>query len=523
MSSTVILCEITAIPPGGGAPVTLRYSDRAVRPMPPDDPARPDAVFDPRLITPPALRRELWTDLGSLSPGSGSGAMELANADRALDVWQGHSWRDIRVWRWTEGTGFDQALPLLSGLCLPPGYGYSSNEPARVKVYLADAWQSLRKPLQEDLYEGGNDGVSVFYDGTPAGLAGSPKPLAFGNLTDAHLPAPQVNAQLQAYQVRQGGEAQGGWGPGQLDLYDRGAPAGYSYEGNFGLSAFRTRALAPSGYCTHRAGGLVRIEGQPVGALTFGLIAPLNANQSAILSALLSLAGVAPAQIDASVTPGSVPDIGVFYGEPVQASEAISHLARSTGRSLSPGRDGIWRARELAPPSETADYEIPPADVISVATDDSAPDPAGEIRVGYGRIYRTFNETDIAPSLRGDAEEERLANAYRWVTVEDSAAKAAYPDNWRRMEIATALRQKADAEALASTLAALFGLPASGRRRRAWRVTTELTEERLTISQQLGATIALNWPQAGIEGHFLLIAEELMRPSRDQIIWTLWG
>lgn len=520
---TVILCEITATPPGGGTPVTLRFADRAIRPFPPGDPDRPNAIFDPRLVTPPALRRELWTDLASLSPGSGAGAMELANSDRALDAWQGHSWGAIRVWRWQEGTAFSEGLVLLSGSCAPPGYGYNSSEPARVKVYLADAWQDLRKPLQEELYEGGNNGTTVLYDGTPAGLAARPKPLAFGDVTGAHLPCPQVNAALQAYQVRQGGASPGFWPAGHVQLYDRGASAGYDYEGDFEGSAFDTHTLYPGGYCTDRARGLVRIEGQPVGALTFGVRAPFYGSQQGILEALLSLAGIGAGDIHASVTPGSVPDTGLWFGEPILCAEVISYLARSWSMSVAPGRDGVWRGRPLAPPSETADYTIPPADVISVATDDRAPDPAGEIRVGYDRIWRTFNETEIAPSLRGEPDEERLAQSYRWVNVEDEAAKAAYPSSWRRLEIATALRTKAAAEALATTLSALFGLPASGTRRRAWRIVMEITPERLDVSQQLGGTLALSMPGTGIDGHFLLIGEELMRPQRDQLIWTLWG
>src|SRR5690606_19021761 len=107
-----------------------------------------------------------------------------------------------------------------------------------------------------------------------------------------HLPIPQVNAPLQAYQLRQGGESSGAWGAGQLDLYDRGGPAGYDYEGDFSGSAFDTRSLAAAGYCTDRARGLVRVEGQPVGTLTAGFLAPLAAAPGEIPARLMEIAGI---------------------------------------------------------------------------------------------------------------------------------------------------------------------------------------------------------------------------------------
>ena len=121
--------------------------------------------------------------------------------------------------------------------------------------------------------------------------------------------------------------------------------------------------------------------------------------------------------------------------------------------------------------------------------------------------------------MRGTAAEARLAEDYRWTTVEDTVVKARYPRTWRPLEFTTALRQEADAIALATRLKALFGLRPDGEPRRVWRVVIELTDE--TLALPLGLTIGL--PGTDLTGLYLLIGAEPMRPRRDLMTWTLWG
>ena len=117
-------------------------------------------------------------------------------------------------------------------------------------------------------------------------------------------------------------------------------------------------------------------------------------------------------------------------------------------------------------------------------------------------------------------DEERLAAEYRWATFTNPTVKARLPGSWTSIEIETALRREADALALAASIGALFGLRPDGSPRVQWKVTVERA-----VAQQaeLGDTIAVDDPSQGISGRFLLVGEQLLRPRRDQVVWTLWG
>jgi hypothetical protein len=167
-----------------------------------------------------------------------------------------------------------------------------------------------------------------------------------------------------------------------------------------------------------------------------------------------------------------------------------------------------------------ADVAIAADQVVALAPDDTAPLPVGEVRVGWGRIWTTFAGTSLAPALVGTTSQERLASEYRWAKAADARVKARLPSTWRTVEIQTALRNEADAIALANSLMALFGLRLDGRPRLGWRVTVERS---LALSAQLGQAVRLTYPPKAIDDTFLLIGEELLRPRRDQAIWTLWG
>ncbi|MCW5723438.1 MAG: hypothetical protein KIS81_00605 [Maricaulaceae bacterium] len=546
MSERVILAEIDVTPPGGGSVQTLRFSDRAIRPFGAGQGAVSHAVWDDRIIEAPSLARALWGDFQTLSPGWSAGAMTLANADRALDAWEAWSWGAIRVRLWTPGTAFSAALLVMSGVCQPPGYAYGFSEAPRVKVIMHDHWAELDKPLHTQFYAGTNDGDTVLYEGTPETVKGRPKPVALGRLLDAHLPCPQVNTALQAYQLY--GDIVGtglsvfGGGAG-VSLFDRGDAAGYVHAGDYGhnnpvdgptSADFDGEALDPGEYIYDFAAGrkLIRIEGQPVGKLAFGFRVGDQAHGS-VLKRLFWYAGLPDSRLTGILTT-SGQHAGVFFADPVSARDAIGWAARGAATELggvgyiafilAPDRTGVWRFNEVYPPGIPGFLvaaSIGEADVIGLATDESAPPPLGEAAVGWGRIWTTYGPADIAPDLRGTDKEQELAAEYRWLIAEDAAAKEAWPNAFRRIEIATPLRAESAAQLYANWLIARFGLAPDGRRQRAWRVTLEITQARLAV--RLGQIVNIDLPAAGLDGQFLLIGEEMMRPRRDLMVWTLWG
>ena len=516
MTAPVILCEVDIASPAGAAS-TLRFTDRAIRPLPPGDSLRPNVVWDDRLITPPSLRRALFEDLASLSPGFAFGSMTLSNADRALDAYQGHSWGELRVWRWLDDQPFATALRVMTGLCAQPSFTRSTSRTGQVTVSVYDYRVELDGPFMPITFSGMNGVAGYLYEGTADGLKGKPKPLMFGNVADAHLPAPQVNAGQRVHLLN--------FGPiGAPQIFDRGAPAGFTYDGDFVGSDFDGHTPPAAGFSSDLGRGMVKINGSPVGTVTFGAVGgptgrPYAEAAGPIIGHVLDQAGVPAERVGASVAAASSAQVGAWVSEAATARDLVGWLSLALPGSALPDRNGVWQIARLAPPKPAPDYVLTDADVISIEADDTAPAPVGEVSVGWGRIWTTFRAGDLAPSLRGTAAEERLANEYRFAKVEDLSLKARYPRTWRKLQVSTPLRLEADANALADSLKALFGLRTDGRLRRMWKVTVELTPERLAVA--LGATVRVT--SAGVDDLFLLVADEPLRPRRNQMVWTVWG
>ena len=518
MTDAVILVEIEVTSPIGVV-TTLRFADRAVRPFPPTDGLRPNVRFDARLQEAPAIRRVLFDDIATLKPSRTVGVLTLINADRALDAYEGYSWGEITVRRWLTGTPFSAADVILRGLCEQAAYPRSTDSPARVRVSLYDYAAEASKPLQPTRYAGSNS-ETVLYEGTGDDLKDTPKPLAFGDLRTAHIPARLVNAAEQAHQAHDGPIA------GEEALFDRGDAFGLVDDGDLAGAAFDAAAPLATHYVTDHSRGLVKFNSAPVGQFTVGFKGDATGGYAEtagpILARLLTRAGVLPGRIGASVAGLYAPAvIGFYAGEEMRLEEALAFVSAGAPASVIPDREGVWQAIPFGPPAADADFALGEHEVINCASDETSPAPVGEIRVGWGRIWRTFTGADLAPALVGTADQARLAAEYRWAKAEDALVKARFPASaWRTVEIRTALRLQADAEALAAKLKNLFGLKDDGRPRRFWRVTVPIET---ALAHQLGQTCAFDYPAQGISGHFLLVGEEPLRPRRDYAIWTLWG
>jgi hypothetical protein len=513
MSQIVILVEVDVTAPGG-ATTTLRFADRAIRPLPPTDPLRPNSQWDARLAAPPAVRRALVEDMGTLSAGWGVGQLQLLNGDGVLDGYRGHAWGQVRVYRWTEGTPFAAATSLFAGQAATPVYDRSARKSAPVSVGFYDPRVEMDQPVQVNLYAGAGS-----YEGS-AELKGRPKPLAYGDLSDAHIPAPRIDVAKGAYQLHDGAIN------GLVGVFDRGDNAGLASDGDKVGAVFDAFNPAAAHYTTDKGRGLFKANTTPVGTVTFGLTGdatPTYVNTAGpILARLLGRLGVPGARIGASVAAlASTAPIGVFDQSGGQGRELIGWVARSAPAAVLPGRDGVWGAALIAPPAAVADYTIDYFDIIDLTEDPSVPLPAGIIRVGWGRIFTTFRGEDVAPAIKGTAAALRLETEYRYAQVEDAAAKARGAGAWRTMQIDTALRTEADALALGDRLKTLFGLRPDGAPRVQWTVQIPLTDASLAL--QLGATVRLVYPPRGIDDRFILLAEEPARPSRDFTTWTLWG
>lgn len=509
----VILVECDLVSPAGVA-TTLRFSDRAIRPMAPTDADRPNAVWEDRIAEAPAIRRALVEDIAGLTPGWGVAQLQLFNGDGALTPYAGHAWKAVRVYRWTEGTAFSTALRLFSGQAAVPSFSRSARSSMRVSVGLYDPMVELDQTLQAHLYTGAG-GVEG-----PAELRDQVKPLAFGDLTAAHVPGRRVDAASNLYQLHDGTIG------ALAQIYDRGDGAGLISDGDKSGAVFDAYAPAAAHYVTDKGRGLVKFNSNPVGTVAFGLTGDATGGAvttaGPILARLLQRLGVSAGRIGASVAGLDAPAVlGAYDQSGGDGRSMVTWVARSALAALLPDRLGVWGATALAPPKAVADFTLGYMDVLDISDDGSAPLPVGSVRVGWGRIWSTYSADGLAPALRGTASADRLAAEYRYVQVDNATAKALGPGAWRTLQIDSALRVEADATALANRAMALFGPRPDGSARTLRTVQIEATDAALAVP--LGATIGLTYPPRGVAGRFLLWAEEPLKPRRDLLTWTLWG
>lgn len=505
-----ILVEVDVTSPAG-AGKTLRFSDRAFRPLPPTDAQRPNVTWSDRLVKAPSMRRALLDDFSTLTAGWGVGAMQLANADGDLDQYEGHAWGEIRVWRHVSGQTFAQALRIFTGRAAQPSF--ASRQP-RVSVSFYDYRVDLDTAAQATTYAGTGG-----YEGVADDLKGRQKPLAFGDLTDAHIPAPRVNVGVNAYQLHDGPIV------GIPTVFDRGAGAGLASDGAAASpAAFDAATPAVAHQVADLSRGLVKFNASTVGQVTLGGLgaAGVGSTLGKIVKAILARVGVPAGRIGATFdTLAAAAPIGVWAQDATSARDLCGWAARSLPAAMVPDRSGVWQVQAITPPATAASFTIGPYDAHAVEPDDSVMLPVGEVRVGWGRIWTTFRSADLAPSVLATASAARLAEEYRYAVTEDAAAKARGPGSWRTLQVDTALRQEADALALAGRLKTLFGLRSDGRPRRQWRVQLPLSADTLVVD--LGATVRLVYPPRTLDQLFLLIAEQPLEPRRDLVTWILWG
>lgn len=528
----------------GSAETVQWFADSAVRPFGPgaslSGHALGNVVIEDRVLAAPTLARELAGDLATLSPGIGLGALELANADGALDAALDDIWRSVAVWLWDMDRPLAEAVFVFSADCGRVDEAFGEGRPRRLVVPLSDAMSRLDRPLQGSLFAGANNGTTILHEGRAGGIKGQPKPILVGDLATSqggcgHLPGVPVSDDALTFLIheRYAGDPDNA---GLLEVFDRGAPSGLAFDGNYQTpGALEARVLPAASFCTDRKRGLVKITQGLVGPVAFGgavalgFLGPDGGPWQWCLAKVLAQAGTSggakanvaawappPPNVDAAFIG---PRVGWWFDAAISVREAAAVLCRSAGAVLAPSRSGVLAPVVLAPPVAIPAITLAAHDIVALGTDAKAPSPVGEVSVGWGRLWTTYQGDELAPALRGTPDEARLAAQWRWSVAEDASTKAKAAD-WRTVRLETALREEADAQALGAQLLALFGLGAGGARR-VWRVTLEMTAARLAVD--LGATVRLAAPGLGVDGDFILLGEALCQPRRDLMVWSLFG
>ena len=521
MSYQALLAEITVTPAGGGETI-LRVSDSAIRPWPPDDPDRPNAMTREILVETSEIGIDLYADLTRLSAGYGRAGLVLSATDGSLAAYNGARWGDVSIYLGRvaeDGTPspFAAWTPVLRGRVDSVLHDLDVSGPSRLRLAVFDRRADLDSDVQGHTYDGSNMG-SVGYDGTVDDLAGRPVPLALGDLSRGNITPPCVNAARQVYQLNDGGDF------GDEVVRAGGGDAGATMAGDLTPAAFDSASPAPGTYVRDRARGLIAIGG---GIIAGQLTVCLKGAQGGayvdmapdLIARLLARAGVDAGSIGGSFGVISAPaKVGLWIDQVTAYRSAIETLSRSIGAWCVPNNLGVWQIGRLEAPSGEAAETLDELSIRDLAEDDPTDAiPAWRVTVRYAKNYTVMRRADLAGAVQETDRAAELAREWREAVWSDAAVKAAYGAAARDLVIETALVEAVDAQALASSLGALFGVP-----RRSWRVVTELTLARMAY--QVGVTqIALDYEELGISGVYRVMGRKLLSPASHLITFRLWG
>jgi hypothetical protein len=506
-----------------GTAGVLRFTTAAVPPFLPawfgrgsggfDPAAHEGEPWDPVLIEPANVEIGLWSDATRGMGEVGGGALVIANADGAYNFLHGAAVAEIEV---RAGSGrelaWSECRPLARLLAGPPEVALSAASPSRVTIPVRDRRELLSRLSGSSLAgTGGVEGV--------AARKGQSRPLAFGDLTGANVPPLPLGSGI--YQAHDGPLP-----AAPSALYLRGGPAGLVRTGDFPGAALVSASLTAGQYCTDLARGLVRVGGNPNGALTLDMQGDAAGGYAdtvpALLRRVLLRLGEPAERIGASLSAGQAARVGLYIGAEADAAASVEELCRSVMGWLVPDAAGVWQFGTWAPPVGGAGLMLGPDEILSL---DAAPwgfdVPLAEVSVLWGRNYAPMGENDIPASLRegagaDPARVEYLTQEWRRAVWRSPDNAARWGDAAPKIEVSTALRSEAAAAELADRWGACFGVP-----RRSFRVAVAMTDAAMALP--LGGVAAIDYPPAGISGLFRLVRVRPTAPRLGQMQMQFWG
>lgn len=484
---------------------TLRFSTAVLRPFPPTDPDRPNAISEPTCLDPANLQREIYLDMRAQTGGVGAGSCVIANADGSLNYLRSCRFGQVRIWWGEVDKPFSDYMPVLIGRIETPRQELSTEGGATLTFSIYDERRALDTALQTLTYAGNNTG----FEGSD-NLSGTVKPYAIGSVQN--VPAVLVSLTPQpTYQVHSGAITS------ITSLYDRGAQSALTHGGNFTGSAFNSATAATNKFITDYSRGLVRVGVAFGGVLTADVVT--DADPAPVqIKRLLERAGVPTAKIGAAFDAppaGTSGSVGVWITDDTSTWQTIEALARSVGCWCLPDAHGVWQLGALSAPAAVPLVTFTDADEISLTTElVGMAEPIWKLTVEYARNYQVI-DANLFPAGGGEARREWVGKQYRAVERKNESIKSDY-FNAGEVKITTLLNNKADADALADKLFALFSVP-----RDQYSFVTELTPE--TINIGLGDTVRLEIPRYGIAKNFVVRAIKPTVPEMNTITFGLWG
>jgi hypothetical protein len=432
-------------------------------------------------LAPGAADTFAWGSLRLAAPGLIANA-SLTGRDTALRRVRIRA--GLRGWDSTRGIQTD---PPAAGL-VDAFLGMALTWQARVDgadVPLRDpsAWLDAPIGIRKFLGTGGAEG--------PAELAGTPFPIVRGGTVSSpvrNIPVVLVNAASRIYRWTDGAST-------LVQVYEDGAPV-YTNAGNV-ADVFASGSPSAGAFYSSNAQGMIRLGSDPAGTITVDGAGGSGPLVTAVLRDLIMTTLALPAGYldETSVTSTAVTAAytgGWAWTGQESGREAIKPLLAALGARLIASRSGglrLWPLRALGSTTSPVASLDPTTAVSMAAVPMGGPltPPAAFWSVGYARTHSTT--TTPKPTVSA-TERERLAKPYRTAVWSDATNLTRYAQASRPDMVATALLQQADAQSLANSLGALWGV-----QRSLWQVTLPTAS---ALLREIGDVVTLQWPADGL-------------------------
>ena len=482
--------------PGGGAVVTLHYSDHGFVTEPGDSPA--NQYFEPRVVSALNFERHLFQRglIGGRSIPN-FGEIVLANADGGLDGFLAYGWDDRRVRVLLGGEGFVYGD---FGLVFGGTTEQIEITDEVLTVRLRDWQHKLDKPVQGTLYAGtgGDEGGSD--------LTGVRKPLAFGRVLNVR--PVMVDPGAGRYQVHDGA----------IDDVDALYVGGIAYTKIAG-------SPAANQYAVDVATGFVTVGGAPLteqvtcdvkGAKPGGAYHTTVAD--IVKEIVTSQGGLGAGDLDdASFTALNTANnarVGVYVDGANGRSvlEVFDELVASIGGYYGFDRAGKFEVGRLEAPGGAPAATFTNVEILEIDRQATAL-PVHRVRLGY----QPNGTVQVEFQLNGGATAGRrafTAREFRHVTAEDGSVLTMHPLAGD-LEINTLLDGSADASAEASRLLNLY---------KADRDLFRVRVKTQPFALELADTVRLTYPRFGLEaGKEFRVIGLVEDAASNEVELTLWG
>ena len=383
------------------ATTTVYLSGEGFVTSPTDTPA--NTYFEPRLVEPFSFSRSMFREgkLGGQSVPA-FGQIVLTNADGGLDAFATYAWdgRAVELKVGEDGATYSNYFTIFKGQTKSIEF-----DDLYLNLLIRDDQADFTPQIQTTLYAGtgGTEGS--------ANLAGSPKPLCFG---EAYNVTPTlVDSANSIYQVHDG----------QIEainaVYDSGvviSSGDYTTDlanGRFTINVSTTGTITadvegakPGGTYLTKAGDIINEIVQTYGGLASG-----DVNATSI----------------SNLNTANASTIGFYINSQKSILSVLDEICNTVGAFYGFDRDGVFEVERVELATGAADAEFDKTTIIEIQRLASSV-PNYRTRVGYKRNYTVFSDSDLSSSVTA-ANRDFMVRDQLFETVTSSGTLTAYPNS----------------------------------------------------------------------------------------------